>query len=178
MSIRALNLGLSKASLLAEPKGNELLYHLRLVQEGNHTDLAKLEMKEVIDNDDCEIYHKNNLLAVTSTQELEVLMRAATLNTFKMIEVRTENEMYYAAVEESLLKRQYVGVLTDDKSRVTAFVQCINGTYWAVNGKRLIHLDMEIAQPTIELRAQDCIRYINKYPEQFKDANFDVVLFK
>lgn len=173
-----MNLGLSKASLLSEPKGNELLYHLRLVPEGNHTDLAKLEMKEVIDNDDCEIYHNNNLLAVTSTQELGVLIRAATLNTFKMVEVRTENEMYYAAVEESLLKRQYVGVLTDDKNRVVAFVQNINGTYWAVDGRRLIHLDMEIAKPTVELKAQDCIRYINKYPERFKDANFDVVLFR
>lgn len=178
MSMQALNLGLPKASLLAEPKGNELLYHLRLVEKGNHIDLAKLEMKEVTDNDDCKIYHNNNLLAVTSTQELEILIRAATLNTFKMVEVRTENEIYYAAIEESLLKRQYVGVLTDDKNRVVAFVQYINGTYWAIDGRRLIHLDMEIGPPVLELKAQDCIRYINKHPEQFENASFDVVLFK
>ncbi|MFF2798132.1 hypothetical protein [Lysinibacillus xylanilyticus] len=178
MSMRALKLGLSKASLLAEPKGNELLYHLRLVPEGNHTDVANLEMKEIMDTDDCKIYRGNQLITITSTQELEKLMRLATFKTMEMVEVRTEDSVYYAAVDGDLLKKEYVGVLTDSLSRVVAFVQSIKGTFWANDGKRLIQLEDNIQENFMHLKPQDCIRYINKNHNMFKNKPDEIVLFK
>lgn len=175
--MQALNLGLPKNSLLAEVKGKELLYHLRLVDKDNTTTVASLKTKPVIDNDDCEIYHNGRLIAVTSTQELTMLIKAATPKTFKLVEVKTQDETYYAAIEESVLSRQYAGILTNGDSRVVAFVQYINGTYWAIDGKRLFHLDLEIGKPSLELSAQDCLKYINKNPEQFEGRICDIILF-
>lgn len=178
MSMQALNLGLQKASLLAEPKGKELLYHLRLVPKGNHTDVAKLQFKEVADTDDCKIYRGNQLIALTSTQELERLIKLASFKTMEMVEVVTHDEVYYAAVDGDLLKKEYVGVLTDASSRFVSFVQCIRGTFWANNGRRLIQLDYETDQPLTTLKPQDCIKYINKNSEQFKSVPDEIVLFK
>lgn len=177
MSMRALNLGLPKASLLAEPKGNELLYHLRLVPEGKHTDVANLEMKQVIDTDDCKIYKGGKLIALTSTQELSMLIKAASFKTMELVEVHTHSEVYYAAVDEDLLKRKYVGVLTDSMSRVVSFVQYIRGSYWANDGIRLIQLEYSSTIKLVEFKAQDCIKYINKNPNLFNCRPDDIILF-
>lgn len=178
MSMSALDLGLKKASLLANPKGKELLYHLRLVPQGSHTNVADLDIKEVVDTDDCKIYSNGHLMAVTSTQELERLITLASFNTFEMVEVRTEDNTYLAAVHGDLVKRQYVGVLTDTQGRAVAFVQCIKGTYWANNGTRLIQLEFETDETLVELKAQDCIRYINKNRNQLEGQYDEIVLFK
>lgn len=177
MSMQALNLGLSRQSLLSNVKGKELLYHLRLVGKGNHRDVKDLEFTEIMDTDDCKVYYKGKLVTTTSTNELSRLISLATFKTMKLVEVQTPDGMYYAAIHEALLEREYVGVLTDTKGRVDCLVQCINNTLWADNGHRLIQLEDKAPTNPVYYNSQDAIRFINKNLEQFKGTSDDVVLF-
>jgi len=179
MSMQALNLGLSKTSLLAVPKGNELLYHLRLVPGDSHTDVASLQFQKVSDTDDCKVYRGNRLIAVTSTQELEMLIRKATIKTMELVEVRTDDSnSYYAAVHEDLLKREYVGVLTDEKSRACALVLEVEGTFWANTGTRLIQLEYTTEEPLVTLNAQQGIKFLNGNHRLLDSVPDEIILFK
>lgn len=179
MSMRALDLGLSRRTLVTGTRGVELLYHLRLIDGIDKVKVKDVSYKNVMDNDECRIYHKGALVALTSTQELGMLIKAARLHTFALVEVHTLNEMYYAAVPEGLLVKEYVGVTTDSLGRVVSFVQEVNGTYWSQDGKRLIHIDEALDKKTaIKLNAQESIKYINKHPNQFNGVNCGVVTFK
>ena len=177
MGVKALNLGLSKTSLIAEPKGSELLYHLRLVPEGKHTNLVNLQFEEVNVTDDCKVYYNNQLIAITSTQELERLIRLSSFKTMELVEVRAEDKIYYAAIHEDLLKRKYVGVLTDEKARACAFVLNIEDTFWANTGSRLIELEYVAESTLTSLTAQEGVKFLNNNP-QLLDSKYDeIILF-
>lgn len=179
MSMRALDLGLAKASLLAEPKGSELLYHLRQAKNKQAVQLANIEMKQIRDTDFCHVYKGNQLIAITSTQELSKLIRIASLKTMEMVRVSTDyGDEYYAAVHQQLTKNTYVGALTDEKSRVVAFVMEVNGTYWAQTGYRLFQLDYKTNEVGRSMKPQDCIRYINKHKNRFKNVPDEIILFQ
>ena len=163
---------------MANPNGKELLYHLRLVGLSNHKRMSELEITEIQDTDDCKIYYKGNLITTTSTNELTELIKLATFKTLKLVEVHTHDEIFYAAIHEDILERSYVGVLTDLRGRVVCLVQCIKGTLWADDGKRLIQLEDEVPANPIYLSSQDSIRFINKNINEFKGTRDAVVMFK
>lgn len=178
MGMRSLDLGLNKQSLVATTGGRELLYHLRLVPKGNHKDVVSLKINNVQDTDSCKVYRGNQLVAITSTQELEKLIRLSSFKTMELVEVKTEDNSYFAAVNGDLLKREYVGVLTDENCRACAFVLEVSGTYWANTGSRLIQLEFSTEEPLVTLKAQMGIRYLNSNPQLLDSKPDEVILFK
>ena len=178
MSMKALKLGLPKASLITDGHGSELIHHLRIAPQSKEMKLSEVESSPIMLTDDCKIYRRNQLVTLISTQELEMLIKCATLKNMELVEVRTSEESYYASIPSELLGKEYVGILTDTKGRFSAFVQYIGGKFWAYNGKRLILLEHESEEELVKLNAQQCIRYLTKNSAELKTMKDEIVLFK